>query len=635
MRSSLFPRRIGTVFLALFFTFGLVVSVAQAESLSVSIASPSSGTVLTVGQSFSMSASIGGGEPWYSYWFDTGDGFSKGSPSGSSQNVTVSHTYRNPGTYTITLSVQDKNTSGGFLPSSLSGSDSVTVTVIGTPEPITYPLTVNKGSGGGRYRAGEAVSITANIAGVGKVFDRWIGGTVADPTMQTTTLIMPAGGVTLTAQYRDISVPKTPSFPSVTSVAPSPIVAGETLTVYGSHFTPSGSVVSVVRDGQTRALSTTFVSVDTLHAVITETLPAGVYQVSAKSDTGESVTTVPVTVSAKLLPPPPPPPAPTYILTVFKSGAGLGTVSGNGISCGSNCTETFDADTAVILTASPTSESAFTGWSGGGCSGAGLSCLLLVNGDTTVTATFEVEPPAVVSRLFSVLRPVLSDSDGVVSVEKTVRSDQLTISGTFTTKGDFSVAGPISGVFQYAPVNGSFVDWVQFTLPLGLKESEKATASYTWRVGGGNWRFRLCVAKECGEELLVSLGPTSVNEETVSESGAVLGGKPRLAVSSFSWSGLKTRAGKLKAGTMKVSADIINQGDTTSEATTGRFEYSRDGENFAPWVNFSVPVLSPGAKSKISYTWEGGVGVWFLRACVGEDVCSETTEEEIVSTTLP
>jgi len=79
----------------------------------------------------------------------------------------------------------------------------------------------------------------------------------------------------------------------------------------------------------------------------------------------------------------------TQQLTVNKSGSGTGTVTSNpsGISCGSTCAADFPSGITVALTAAPTGGSTFTGWSGGGCSGTG-SCIVVMNADQTVTATF-------------------------------------------------------------------------------------------------------------------------------------------------------------------------------------------------------------------------------------------------------
>jgi phospholipase C len=80
------------------------------------------------------------------------------------------------------------------------------------------------------------------------------------------------------------------------------------------------------------------------------------------------------------------------LLTVSVTGGGSVTSSpGSGIDgCTSSCSSTFATGTVVTLTATPNSGSTFTGWSGGGCSGAGMCTLTLTSSDpqTTVTATF-------------------------------------------------------------------------------------------------------------------------------------------------------------------------------------------------------------------------------------------------------
>ncbi len=79
-----------------------------------------------------------------------------------------------------------------------------------------------------------------------------------------------------------------------------------------------------------------------------------------------------------------------YTLTVSKAGTGTGTVTGSGISCGTDCSEAYDSGTVVTLTATASSGSQFSGWSGGGCSGTG-QCVTSMTASKTVTATFTSE----------------------------------------------------------------------------------------------------------------------------------------------------------------------------------------------------------------------------------------------------
>ncbi|HJT21081.1 MAG TPA: CARDB domain-containing protein [Nitrospira sp.] len=85
------------------------------------------------------------------------------------------------------------------------------------------------------------------------------------------------------------------------------------------------------------------------------------------------------------------PPANSLTLTVVEAGTGSGTITSTpaGITCGTACSAGFAPSTVVTLTATPAAGSTFSGWSGGGCSGTG-PCVVVMNGNQTVTATFAV-----------------------------------------------------------------------------------------------------------------------------------------------------------------------------------------------------------------------------------------------------
>jgi uncharacterized repeat protein (TIGR02543 family) len=111
------------------------------------------------------------------------------------------------------------------------------------------------------------------------------------------------------------------------------------------------------------------------------------------SGTGTCVVTInaDTTITATFAPPPP---LGNYSVTVSKSGEGTGTVSSSpsGIDCGATCSGTYTGGTTVTLTATPESGHSFAGWSGSGCSGTG-SCIVTVNENSAVTATFSPPPP--------------------------------------------------------------------------------------------------------------------------------------------------------------------------------------------------------------------------------------------------
>ncbi|MBA3459633.1 MAG: InlB B-repeat-containing protein [Deltaproteobacteria bacterium] len=79
----------------------------------------------------------------------------------------------------------------------------------------------------------------------------------------------------------------------------------------------------------------------------------------------------------------------TFALTVAKAGNGMGTVTATGISCGADCTETYNFGTMVTLTQAATTGSTFAGWSGA-CTGTG-ACTVTIDAAKTVTATFNIQ----------------------------------------------------------------------------------------------------------------------------------------------------------------------------------------------------------------------------------------------------
>lgn len=81
-------------------------------------------------------------------------------------------------------------------------------------------------------------------------------------------------------------------------------------------------------------------------------------------------------------------PAPVT-LTVIRAGLGSGVITSGpaGISCGTSCSASFPSGSPVVLTATATAGSVFTGWSGGGCTGTS-TCTVSPVSATTITATF-------------------------------------------------------------------------------------------------------------------------------------------------------------------------------------------------------------------------------------------------------
>jgi len=84
----------------------------------------------------------------------------------------------------------------------------------------------------------------------------------------------------------------------------------------------------------------------------------------------------------------------TLDLTVSLTGTGAGSVSSSpaGITCGTDCFESYPSGTLVTLSGAATAGSTFGGWSGGGCSGT-TPCTVTGNTPLTVAAAFTQAPP--------------------------------------------------------------------------------------------------------------------------------------------------------------------------------------------------------------------------------------------------
>ena len=91
-------------------------------------------------------------------------------------------------------------------------------------------------------------------------------------------------------------------------------------------------------------------------------------------------------------------PVPLTVTKVHQQ-KGDGTVTGEGIDCGSTCKASYTVGTQVVLsTATPATGSTFLSWSGGGCSGTGM-CTVTMGKATTVKATFEGPVPLTVTKV--------------------------------------------------------------------------------------------------------------------------------------------------------------------------------------------------------------------------------------------
>lgn len=173
-----------------------------------------------------------------------------------------------------------------------------------------------------------------------------------------------------------------------------------------------------------------------------------------------------------------------YPLTLTKNGEGSVASSPAGISCGSGCAgevASYPVDSTVTLTATPAVGNIFAGWSGA-CSGAAVSCSVVMSEARNVTATFAGMNIPVGSILIN------NDDEWTPSRAVTltlVASDDKGIVGWFVSESPTPPAASDPG-WQSVTTVPSFAAAVPFTL--GDGEGDKTV--YAWyRDADGNVSF--------------------------------------------------------------------------------------------------------------------------------------------------
>lgn len=175
---------------------------------------------------------------------------------------------------------------------------------------------------------------------------------------------------------------------------------------------------------------------------------------------------------------------PQRTLTVSRAGTGTGTVTGTGISCGADCTETYNDGTGVTLTATPAVGSTFAGWTGD-CAGTG-TCTLTMNAAKTATATFNTTTAGTFTAT-ATASPTSVAKGGSSAITATVHSPTA---GSFVV--DVEVYDPSGNqVFQWYWEDQAFTAGQTRTFQTSWPvPANAATGTYTVRVGvfsGPSW----------------------------------------------------------------------------------------------------------------------------------------------------
>ena len=212
----------------------------------------------------------------------------------------------------------------------------------------------------------------------------------ADKSFQLSHTYLDNGSYAVTVRVDDGHTSDSDSFQvTVSNVAPSvlagldaTIAAGGTLSWPGSFSDPGSldSWTATVDYGDGSPVQPLLLGLDHSFQLLHTYASAGQFTLTvtvSDDDGGAGSDTVTVTVIEA---------APTFTLMVAAAGSGSGQVTGPGIACPGDCTQSYTVDTEVVLHAAPDPGSAFTGW-GGDCAGAG-ECSVTMSSDRSVTATF-------------------------------------------------------------------------------------------------------------------------------------------------------------------------------------------------------------------------------------------------------
>jgi Divergent InlB B-repeat domain len=259
----------------------------------------------------------------------------------------------------------------------------------------------------------------------------------------------------------------------------------------------------------------------------------------------------------------------TVQLTVNISGDGH--VSGGGISCPSKCVAQVARNTTVTLTADPNDGQVFSGWAGGGCTGTGPTCIVTMDGDNAVTATFTVANTLTVDLVGN---GNVSGGSGAINC------------GTGANICSANFAQNASVTLVASPATGAtFVGWTgacgssATTCTVTMNQSKSVTATFsggTPPAGGGGTTFSLTVAvigngTVTGPGISCGNGQTSCASSNAANSTVTLIATPVGGATFAGWGG-GTCSGT--ASTCTVTFDASKTVTATFSGGTAQFQLS-------------------------------------------------------------
>ena len=321
----------------------------------------------------------------------------------------------------------------------------------------------------------------------------------------------------------------------------------------------------------------------------------------------------------------------THALTANLAGAGSGTVTSApaGIQCGSDCNETYNHDTQVALTATPTTGSVFSGWSGA-CTGTGTVCVVAITEARSVTATFSVATHLLTASLAgtgsgTVTSTPAGISCGVDCSEVYSHNTQMTLTATPATGSGFSGwSGACTGsgtctvtMTQAHSVMATFSSYV-----LKVRLSGAGIGTVTSTTAGIN------CGTDCSEAYGADTGLTLI--ATPMEGSAFSGWSGACtepsSMCSFSMTQDRTVTAKFSVATHSLTASLAGTGSGTVTSTPAGISCGVDCSE-AYNHNTQVTLAAAPMTGSVFSGWSG--------ACTGTGTCTVTmTQARSVTATF-
>ena len=146
-----------------------------------------------------------------------------------------------------------------------------------------------------------------------------------------------------------------------------------------------------------------------------------------------------------------------FTLTITRAGSGTGTITSDvgGINCGSTCIGSFGYGSVVLLTASPSSTSSFTGWTGD-YTGTDNPLQITIDGNKIVQATFTL-------LTYTISGTVTVGSTGLAGVTMTglPGSPVTDASGAYSaqvTHGSSVTVTPTHAYYTFEPASNTYTN---------------------------------------------------------------------------------------------------------------------------------------------------------------------------------